>query len=414
MSKIRDFYEGQNVFISGGSGFIGKILIAKLLRVCPEIGKVYLLMRSKKGITVQERVDQILTLPIFESLKRDNPDFKKKIFALSGDLKKPGFGLSTQDLDLIVKEVSVVFHLAATTKFNEPFRVSVPVNVNSVMEIIQICRQCKNLKAAVYVSTAFSQCVNDYIEEKIYPMPLTYEQINKLLGIIEQRNFSGDEEVKFTKSILGKFPNTYIFTKAISEGMLNEKARDLPFCIFRFSIALATYREPVSGWVDILQGFNQSLIGIGMGAIRVLFCNVSLVVDLVPADFVCNALIASAWETGTMQIRRIGTSEDLPVYNYVSGKDNPLTWKEFSEHFEKGGPHYPPSNMIYFPDAIVVKNPILYSTCDFFIHLIPALLGDVILRILRKKPMLYIIHRILQFMLASFFIWLFWKLFIQN
>ncbi|XP_033215374.1 putative fatty acyl-CoA reductase CG5065 [Belonocnema kinseyi] len=390
MSEIRNFYAGQNLFITGGTGYIGKILVEKLLRGCPEIGTIYLLIRQKRGKTAQERLNEMVESAIFEPLRKINPNFSKKILPINGDVGDPDLGLSPADYTLLTKEVSIVFHAAATIKFDDPLRVSVAINVNSVMTIIKICRECKNLKAAVYLSTAFSQCGNHYIGEQIYPVPLTYEQINDIVKIIEQRNFSRKEEANFTKSLLGKIPNTYVLTKSIAEGLLNEQGKDLPFCIFRFSIALATLKEPVPGWVDTFQGLNQTLSGIGLGAIHVIRANREGRMDLIPADFTCNAMIAAVWETSTS---KNSLTDDLPVYNYVSGTDNPLKWKEFQAHVRDTGPINPPTRMIYYPDGYYVSNPILFAMSDFFVHFTPAILGDIVLRLMGRKSMLHKIYK---------------------
>lgn len=55
-TSIKKFYEGAEVFITGGSGYIGKILIEKLLRSCPGIKTIYLLLRVTKGKTGAQRV----------------------------------------------------------------------------------------------------------------------------------------------------------------------------------------------------------------------------------------------------------------------------------------------------------------------------------------------------------------------
>ncbi|KAI8430981.1 hypothetical protein MSG28_001074, partial [Choristoneura fumiferana] len=45
---IRDFYKGRSVLVTGGTGFMGKVLIEKLLYTIPDIGNIYVVMRSKK------------------------------------------------------------------------------------------------------------------------------------------------------------------------------------------------------------------------------------------------------------------------------------------------------------------------------------------------------------------------------
>jgi len=61
---IRGFYQGKSVFITGGTGFIGKVIVEKLLRACPDIKNIYFLVRPKKGKTCQERMDKIFSLPV--------------------------------------------------------------------------------------------------------------------------------------------------------------------------------------------------------------------------------------------------------------------------------------------------------------------------------------------------------------
>lgn len=67
-SEIVNWYAGQNILITGGTGFMGKILIEKLLRSCPDVAGIYLLVRSKKGKDVGERLEDILNSPV-QSIK---------------------------------------------------------------------------------------------------------------------------------------------------------------------------------------------------------------------------------------------------------------------------------------------------------------------------------------------------------
>lgn len=58
--SVIDYFKDKNVFITGGSGFIGKCLIEKLLRSIPAMGNVYILMRPKRDKTVEERLKVLL------------------------------------------------------------------------------------------------------------------------------------------------------------------------------------------------------------------------------------------------------------------------------------------------------------------------------------------------------------------
>lgn len=63
-TSVKDFYRGRSIFITGGTGFMGKVLVEKLLRSCPGIKNIYLLMRPKKGQEVQERLQELLNAPV--------------------------------------------------------------------------------------------------------------------------------------------------------------------------------------------------------------------------------------------------------------------------------------------------------------------------------------------------------------
>ena len=58
--SIPNFYAGRSLFITGATGFMGKCLVEKLIRACPDIKCIYLLIRPKKGKGPQERLDEIL------------------------------------------------------------------------------------------------------------------------------------------------------------------------------------------------------------------------------------------------------------------------------------------------------------------------------------------------------------------
>jgi len=57
-----------------------------------------------------------------------------------------GFGLSDTDRQLLCENVSIVFNLAATVRFDEDLKTAVKMNVMGPRELLKICRDMKQLK----------------------------------------------------------------------------------------------------------------------------------------------------------------------------------------------------------------------------------------------------------------------------
>lgn len=64
LSEIQSFYKGKNIFLTGGTGFMGKVLIEKLLYSCSELNKIYILIRPKRGRTPEVRIEEMFKLPV--------------------------------------------------------------------------------------------------------------------------------------------------------------------------------------------------------------------------------------------------------------------------------------------------------------------------------------------------------------
>lgn len=62
--SVPQFYMDKCVFITGATGFMGKVLVEKLLRSCPGVRNIFLLIRSKKGQDVQSRLKELLDAPV--------------------------------------------------------------------------------------------------------------------------------------------------------------------------------------------------------------------------------------------------------------------------------------------------------------------------------------------------------------
>lgn len=54
-------------------------------------------------------------------------------------------GISDDDYDMLVRNVSIVFHVAATVRFDEPIRDAIIKNVRGTREVVRLSEQMKNL-----------------------------------------------------------------------------------------------------------------------------------------------------------------------------------------------------------------------------------------------------------------------------
>lgn len=62
-SSICEFHRNRSVLITGGTGFLGKALIEKLLRTC-DVDNIFLLLRKKAGGNIEDRLEEIVNTPV--------------------------------------------------------------------------------------------------------------------------------------------------------------------------------------------------------------------------------------------------------------------------------------------------------------------------------------------------------------
>jgi fatty acyl-CoA reductase len=66
MITIPEFYKNRDVLVTGATGFVGKLLIEKLLRSCNDIGRIFVLLRPKRSKSINERLEEIKGMAVSE------------------------------------------------------------------------------------------------------------------------------------------------------------------------------------------------------------------------------------------------------------------------------------------------------------------------------------------------------------
>lgn len=391
-SDIQTFFNGSTVFITGASGFLGKLLLEKLLWSCKDTKKIYILLRTKKDKDPEKRFHEIFDTVFFERLKRADPTFIEKVSYLSGDCCLPNLGLSDSELNTFKSEVDCIFHCAATVRFDEKLKTAAYINIRAVRDLLRISRDMKQLKAFVHVSTAYSNCPRKDIDETFYSLPITGEQILTLAETLEEAVLD-----KITPTLLGDWPNTYAFTKACAEDIIKKEGQGLPVAVVRPSIVLATSTEPVAGWIDNLYGATGVLLGAATGLIRSLHCNERNMADMVPADHVINTSIAAAWDIATAKkitkkdestTENTDSESEIPIYNYVSSPEKPITWHEYMTFAYKHCNAIPSPMVLWHYFFNMTPSKRFHQFTVLFLHYLPAYIVDFIARCIGKKPML--------------------------
>lgn len=214
--------------------------------------------------------------------------------------------------------------------------------------------------------------------------------------------------------MIGDWPNTYTFTKALAEDLVKsmckrddgdnnnciEKTTDkiiennnfdeitaqqddmLPVTIFRPAIVIPTYKEPVCGWIDNMYGPTGIIVGVGAGLLRVFYGKKENHAELVPVDMCVNGILASAYDIA----QNYRNFSEPPVYNYVASPQNPITWNDYCKLGIEHGAKMPMMKSIWYHTFTMSPSRFLVSILTFLYHILPALIIDTGLVIMQQKP----------------------------
>lgn len=383
--RVVETFVGKKILLTGGTGFLGKVLIEKFLRCLPDIGHIYVLVRAKKGKDPKHRLDEIFNSPLFEKVRtqRGLPALEKTVTAISGDVILPGLGLSPEDRKMLIENVNIVYHGAATVRFDEMLKKAVLLNTRGTKQMIELAKEMKHLNLFIHISTAYCHLEEKILREKPYPPPA---DPHKVISAIE---WMDDDVVEaMTEKILGNVPNTYAYTKALSESLVEESMAHIPAMIMRPGIIIPVWKEPLPGWTDNINGPTGLLIGAGKGVIRTMYCNGDRYADYLPVDIAINAILLATWNYLYFK------DYDMKVINMTSSTEFKVSWAEIIERGRKIITQKVPLNgVVWYPGGSMKKSRLVHNICILFFHMIPAYIIDALIFLAGYKPIMCRVQR---------------------
>ncbi|CAG7787074.1 unnamed protein product, partial [Allacma fusca] len=182
-------------------------------------------------------------------------------------------------------------------------------------------------------------------------------------------------------SLLKDKPNSYTYSKQLSEALIDQWKTELPLCIVRPAVITGAANDPIPGFVDNFTGMSGILAGIMTGCIHTLHFNDEFRLDTVPVDYVVNLILAAA-------CRRAKTSKrsELQIYNLTS-YENPLHLNAITHIIENFSYENPFRKTVTYPYIYFITNKTIYTLSCFCFHRLPAICFDVVARAMGQKKM---------------------------
>jgi alcohol-forming fatty acyl-CoA reductase len=90
-----------------------------------------------------------------------------KLDVISGDCEKINLAMSDEDRQTVIENVSIIYHFAATIRFDEKMKKAVEMNVRGTREIIKLANECKKLEMFGHMSTSYCHLHIPFLLEKV-------------------------------------------------------------------------------------------------------------------------------------------------------------------------------------------------------------------------------------------------------
>lgn len=145
----------------------------------------------------------------------------QKCRIIGGDVMEPNLGISKEDRQLIIDNVSIIYHCAATVRFDEPLKKAVILNTRGTKYMLDLAKECKKLDVSklakvalrtlfsnhlssqqmfAYISTSYCHLTEKVLMEKPYPPAADPHKIIKTIEWLEE-----DVVESMTKKYVLKF-----------------------------------------------------------------------------------------------------------------------------------------------------------------------------------------------------------------
>jgi len=355
---IENFYAGKSVLMIGASGFVGKCVLDKLLRDAPELNKMFVMARAKKDKTPMDRFKtEIAPSRALERLRTGaKPDWEtfmaEKLQAVGGDINTDGMGLSAEDLTMITENVDIIINCAASINFTERVDIIMNTNTKGPMRILDLASKCKKPITYIHMSTAYVGSWNPSGTKVLEELPKV--NIDPEVLLEQLKTMTPEEITKKTPEWIGTHQNTYTFSKALGETMLERHRGKTAVGIVRPSIIVNAFSDPEPGWIENLSGASAVALFSNLGRCPVVEGQLHTTLDLIPVDFVTNATIAAAWDVTELHKEKTDGTSGFRIYHSTSSCLNPVTPLDCSNGMTRFQRKFPSRKAMFRPTMRIV------------------------------------------------------------
>ncbi|XP_008660506.1 fatty acyl-CoA reductase 2, chloroplastic [Zea mays] len=365
---VAEFLGAKNFLITGGTGFLAKVLIEKILRTNPDVGKVYVLIKAKDSEAALARLrNEVVDTELFKCLQDIHGEgydgfIARKLVPVVGDVREANVGIAPDLADEIADQVDVIINSAANTTFDERYDVAMDINTVGPFRIMSFAQRFRRLKLFLQVSTAYVNGqrqglvlekpfrMGDTIAKELpgwssspgHKIPVLDIEAEIKLAFYSTRHRPDDspsfaQEMKdlgLERAKLHGWQDTYVFTKAMGEMVINSMRGEIPVVTIRPSVIESTWRDPFPGWMEGNRMMDPVVLYYGKGQLTGFLADPDGVLDVVPADMVVNATLASMAKHGGG-----AAGPGMHVYHVSSSTVNPLVFGDLSrflfQHFTR-------------------------------------------------------------------------------